>query len=147
MACGPAEIFCQLKGTLEAFRNEDLGGRGEKAFDAIANRLKVNLHRRDDGNLFNRRAFLYDSTVKNENDWVPGDAGYIDNITITDKMDGARTGENVIYLGQGQFWGHGQGEKTWSDMKSTVDEWSPKLNDISVHDRRSGPKIGLRKKP
>ncbi len=39
--------------------------------------------------------------------WIPGDAGYIFNDNFDEETWGAGyQGENVIYVGKGQFWGH-----------------------------------------
>jgi|GEM_PF-3246662 len=146
MACGPGEIFCHLKGTLDAYRNEGLGGPGEGAFDNDSGGLTTDsTNKINDKNLFNRRAFVYDSVVPDPDDWVPGDGGYVENTSIP---KGIEAGENVIYVGGGQWWGHGLGNDTLQGIVATVDGWSPdKAGDTLIHDRRTGPKIGLDRRP
>ncbi len=54
-------------------------------------------------------------------DWVPGDWGYIIN-TKWDPKDphqAGQEGENIVYLGQGKFWGHINA----SVMIRTKEEW------------------------
>ena len=38
-------------------------------------------------------------------DWVPADWGYISNTGAQNK-NGGTTGENIIYMGGGKWWGH-----------------------------------------
>jgi hypothetical protein len=53
-----------------------------------------------------------------ENDWITGDAGYVKNtafprgaaVTAGHPPDIGLLGENIIYLGWGQFWGHFSGD-------------------------------------
>ncbi len=44
-----------------------------------------------------------DANISDARDWVPGDAGYINNIL---KNSGAFAGQNIIYQGRKSWWGH-----------------------------------------
>lgn len=49
---------------------------------------------------------LVDSEVE-EDDWIPGDAGFIENINFEKgKWKAGYEGENIIYMGNGLYWGH-----------------------------------------
>src|SRR6056297_3499176 len=51
---------------------------------------------------------LRNSPVKS-GDWIPGDAGFIENENYVDGDHGTQ-GENIIYLGKGNYYGHHPGE-------------------------------------
>jgi hypothetical protein len=38
--------------------------------------------------------------------WIPGDGGFFDNTAVGDRENAIDTGENVLYLGGDEFWGH-----------------------------------------
>jgi hypothetical protein len=48
---------------------------------------------------------IWETSGLSKDDWVPGDWGYITNTGKRNK-NGGTTGENIIYLGNGQWWGH-----------------------------------------
>ncbi len=81
------------------------------------------------------------SKKDNEADWVPGDYGYVIN-TKWDGTNELRRGENLIYLGGEQFWGHNDGNRVRSlpRWKEAVARW----NGGSELDKwKKFPKIGL----
>lgn len=95
-----------------------------------------------------------------ETDWVPGDLGYVDNPN-QDKWSGCYhilyQGQNVIYLGQGSFWGHGlKGNKTLDEIKQMMKndpdwntQWQPTTNpdrEGIVESYRWYPSAGLERK-
>jgi hypothetical protein len=53
-----------------------------------------------------RGAELSNVPSSDENDWIAGEAGYIENTKFREGADMAFLGENIIYMGSGQFWGH-----------------------------------------
>ncbi|MBN1512737.1 MAG: hypothetical protein JXB13_12045, partial [Phycisphaerae bacterium] len=77
----------------------------------------------------------YERTASGNDDWLPGDYGYIDNTSST--AGGLIAGENVIYLGQpsaksdayteGKMWGIGGSGSKYL----TVREWVQKVDDWS----------------
>jgi len=84
-----------------------------------------------------------DSPTQDEKDWVPGEAGYIANPSHPDQNDPGTLGENLIYAGLGQFWGHLPG----SIMYRTLDEWKTAVaswnGSAQVDTQRDGPTTGL----
>jgi hypothetical protein len=78
-----------------------------------------------------------------ETDWVPGDAGYAANPKHPTGWDPGTLGENIIYVGSGQFWGHLSDDLTYR----TLDEWKAQVarwNGASqVDSKRDGPTTGL----
>jgi Domain of unknown function (DUF4157)/Protein-glutamine gamma-glutamyltransferase len=81
--------------------------------------------------------------TSDEADWVPGDAGYVANPKHPTGWDPGTLGENIIYVGSGQFWGHLSDDLTYR----TLDEWKTKVatwNKSSVVlSKRDGPMTGL----
>jgi hypothetical protein len=81
--------------------------------------------------------------TSDESDWIPGDAGYVANPKHPDDWDPGTLGENIIYVGSGQFWGHLSDDLTYK----TLDEWKKKVatwNQASVVlSKRDGPMTGL----
>lgn len=49
-----------------------------------------------------------DETSNIFTDWVPGDKGFVENLDWIQQKDKpfAQQGENIIYLGNGEYWGH-----------------------------------------
>jgi len=78
-----------------------------------------------------------------ESDWVPGDAGYVSNPNHPKGADPGTLGENIIYTGSGQFWGHLSDVQTYR----TLDEWKKVVfswnNSSQVDSKRDGPVTGL----
>jgi len=82
--------------------------------------------------------------ASHKRDWVPGDWGYIKN--LSKKPKAGLEGENIIYLGNKLFWAHfGNIKKpvTYEQMFAKVKAWNKKAG--ASHDtQRSYPKIGLK---
>jgi hypothetical protein len=78
-----------------------------------------------------------------ENDWVPGDAGYVANPNHPKQDDPGTMGENIIYTGSGMFWGHLSNDVTYR----TLDEWKKVVarwnGSSQVDPKRDGPMTGL----
>ncbi|HEY8920164.1 MAG TPA: hypothetical protein VIM87_27180 [Chitinophaga sp.] len=78
-------------------------------------------------------------------DWIPGDWGYIYNRgNMKHGGNSATDGENIIYVGLGQYWGHlGDGLKY-----QTLPQWIKQVDGFnggtpSVQPTRKGPTAGL----
>ncbi|MGD9535600.1 MAG: DUF4157 domain-containing protein [Alphaproteobacteria bacterium] len=84
-----------------------------------------------------------DMPSSDEGDWVPGDAGYVKNTNFPQGKDIAYLGENIIYTGEGKFWGHLSDQNTYR----TLDEWKKKVESwdggSSVDTERELPTKGL----
>jgi hypothetical protein len=86
-------------------------------------------------------ANIIDKPSSDKDDWVPGDAGYIENT----KYDGrvGLEGENIIYTGGGQFWGHFQTAVTYRSL----DEWIKEVHSWNLSEKldtkRELPATGL----
>lgn len=78
-------------------------------------------------------------------DWIPGDWGAINNKNFNPKVDphGARRGENIVYLGKGDFWGLYPGKKIRSLQKwiDEVNSWDGG-GGAELKDNRFGPSAG-----
>lgn len=69
--------------------------------------------------------------------WIPGDWGYIKNMdefvaysllgneVFLDIYDPGQSGENIIYLGGDEYWGHPGGIKTLKEWEDAVSLWDP----------------------
>ena len=60
------------------------------------------------------------------NDWIPGEAGYIENTKFTSASSFGTEGENIIYTGKDLFWGHfgpGNTFKSLVDWLADVKSW------------------------
>jgi hypothetical protein len=89
-----------------------------------------------------------------ENDWVPGDGGYVDNRafpedagTLPEDYMGL-LGENIIYVGSQRFWGHFSGVLTYrtlAEWKAEVAKWfgggAPAASEVNP--KREYPMTGL----
>ena len=67
-----------------------------------------------------------------EDDWVPGDAGYVENTSFKKGADKVGLeGENIIYTGKGKYWGHlgsGVDYRTLPEWVDQVKVWgAPKI--------------------
>ncbi len=78
------------------------------------------------------------------NDWIPGDWGYITNNNFTGlSVDVGLEGENIIYMGKDKFWGHfGSGNtfKTLAQWEKTVKDWN---GAATIESQRTFPNAGL----
>ncbi len=84
-----------------------------------------------------------DSGVGND-DWIPGDWGYIRNTMFSYlPTDIGREGENIIYTGKDKFWGHfgpGNEYKTLKQWFDKVKSWDGRAN---IESYRHRPNSGL----
>lgn len=90
--------------------------------------------------------------TKDEDDWVPGDAGYILN-RAAGRIQPGQEGENLIYLGNDKYWGHGPGVpdmriRTRQEWISEVIRWGSHIKIFGsgraeLETRRDYPKPGL----
>jgi len=89
----------------------------------------------------------YSQIVKDENvsdhDWIPGDWGYIENPKVKPGHPG-QEGQNLIYLGRGQFWGaiDGKTTRTMKEWLAQVYSWDGVANLLSWRKR---PILGVSK--
>jgi hypothetical protein len=89
--------------------------------------------------------FDYGSSA-DKDDWVPGDWGYITNIKFpaVGGIPGLE-GENIIYTGGGQFWGHfnpGLEYKTLDGWIAEVNSFTPPT-EARLEDQRTSTQVGL----
>lgn len=88
-------------------------------------------------------ANIIDKPSSDINDWVAGDAGYIENTNYPPGGDIGIMGENLIYTGDGKFWGHLPGNnnyRTLPEWIKTVHNWH---KGAKVLDKRELPATGL----
>ncbi|MET0576358.1 MAG: DUF4157 domain-containing protein, partial [Mesorhizobium sp.] len=67
-----------------------------------------------------------DKPSADETDWVAGESGYIVNTAFKQGADIGLLGENIIYVGGAQFWGHFSDDVTYKSLdgwKKTVAGW------------------------
>jgi hypothetical protein len=80
-------------------------------------------------------------------DWVPGDAGYVENTSYNSKKtDIGLMGENIIYTGGGQFWGHFSSTVTYRTLQEWVAEvlsWNRTNPGARIDTKREMPATGL----
>ena len=89
---------------------------------------------------------LKEMDVLSETDWVPGDAGYIENVVLFLKEDPLNqyVGQNIIYIGNNLWWGHGPASNQMSleGWKNFVSSWDLQPA-VFVERKRTFPKWGL----
>jgi hypothetical protein len=77
-------------------------------------------------------------------DWIPGDWGYILSNSRTPEQ--FREGENIIYVGGGQAWGHSSSRldsvKSLEQWYTDVAKWNNNAG-AKVTRQRTYPKLGL----
>jgi hypothetical protein len=83
-----------------------------------------------------------------ESDWISGDAGYVTNKMAPPGQDIGLLGENIIYVGSGQFWGHFSGNLTYrtlAEWKAEVAKWNGggAAAAAEVDSKREYPMTGL----
>jgi hypothetical protein len=84
-----------------------------------------------------------DKPTSDEGDWVAGEAGYVENTKFPKGADIGLLGENIIYTGSGQFWGHFTGSitfRTLAEWKKMVASWH---GGSKVDSKRELPMTGL----
>ena len=93
--------------------------------------------------------------IRNDN-WIPGDWGYIQNGKLVNGMQtehnvippksSAFLGENIIYLGHGSYWGFFGNKTIVQALNAWVDEvksWAIKKDQVYILEQRIWPFIGL----
>ena len=88
-------------------------------------------------------ARFIDMPSTDETDWVAGESGYVENTKFPPGADIGVLGENIIYTGSGQFWGHLPGDVTYrtlADWKAAVARWH---GGSKVDTKRELPTTGL----
>ena len=87
---------------------------------------------------------LVRDTGSSDSDWVPGDWGYIKNTKFSNKPeDVGLEGENIIYVGFLQFWGHFTGTNTYRMLNEWFDEVKGWNGGASILSHRDHPTKGL----
>jgi hypothetical protein len=85
-----------------------------------------------------------ESTTPDENDWTPGDWGYIKNTKFSGKAaDVGLEGENIIYVGKDRFWGHFTGKNTYRPFKDWFEEVKGWNGGAETKTHRRFPVAGL----
>lgn len=86
-------------------------------------------------------AHIIDKPSGDKDDWVAGDAGYIENL----KYDGRAglEGENIIYTGGGLFWGHFQTAVTYRSLDDWIKEVHSWNQSEKLDTKREFPATGL----
>ncbi len=78
-----------------------------------------------------------------ESDWIAGESGYVENTMCQGKCSAELLGENLIYTGSGQFWGHFSDRvtyKTLAEWKALVASWN---GGSKTDNKRELPTTGL----
>jgi hypothetical protein len=91
-------------------------------------------------------ADIIDKPSSDTADWVPGDAGYVENASYQPGIDIGLMGENIIYTGTSQFWGHFSGGVTYRTLAEwikLVEKWTAGGGTAKVEDKRELPATGL----
>ncbi len=130
-ACRPGTGIIMLRGIAVA-----VDTKGEDAFDKYAKDVKLPFRRSNVRKILKSKPH---STI-HDDDWIPGDWGYIDNPKVN---KGATAGENVIYMGDGKFFGHLDLPPwilTTKEWFGIVKEWNGKAE---WGDDRDWPALGL----
>jgi hypothetical protein len=86
---------------------------------------------------------IIDKPSSDSADWVPGDAGYIENTNFQAGSDIGVLGENIIYTGNDMFWGHVPGSVTYrtlNDWTAFVQRWN---GGAKLDSKRELPATGL----
>ena len=77
-------------------------------------------------------------------DWIPGDWGYITNINSPAKGGTpGLEGENIIYTGTDQFWGHFSSGNTYRTLQQWFDDVKSWNGGAKTEKMRRRPTIGL----
>jgi hypothetical protein len=88
-------------------------------------------------------AEIIDMPSSDTDDWVPGDAGYIENTKFRPGSDIGVLGENIIYTGNGMFWGHFSGNQTYRTLAEWIKQVESWNNGARVDEKRELPATGL----
>ncbi|MEN6375918.1 MAG: DUF4157 domain-containing protein [Smithella sp.] len=86
----------------------------------------------------------YKESNTNEDDWVPGDWGYIENKAYKEGQSRPGTeGENIIYIGGRQFWGHPSGNKTFNEWMCYIQKMNNNTGKPELKKWRKYTALGL----
>ena len=88
-------------------------------------------------------ANIIDKPSSDINDWVAGEAGYIENTNYPPGGGIGVLGENLIYTGNGKFWGHFPGTNTYRTLPEWIMEVHSWHKGAKVLDKRELPATGL----
>ena len=88
-------------------------------------------------------ADIIDKPSSDINDWVPGEAGYIENTNYPPGGGIGVLGENLIYTGNGKFWGHLPGTDTYRTLPEWIKEVHSWHQGAKVLEKRELPATGL----
>jgi RHS repeat-associated protein len=127
MACRRAARLVMLWGIAQAV--------GQEEFDKVVGRRV----------LYNGQLkFMKGTRDVPPDDWVPGDWGYIKS--QAEKPRPGEEGENIIYLGNGQYWGQGPEprSRTLEKWQEDVDAWSGRTGKAPITPKRDYPSVGLK---
>ena len=145
LGCQDAAVLAMLLGIGQTYEGDD-GLGGKKKFDEIIGTNPFSLESRSKllaSNHVGSGIFKMDDThtINYDNNWVPGDWGWVKNKdTNANKFS---MGENIIFLGDYKFWGHGVSEiKDLDGWKTFVYEMSNGKGS-ELDPNRTYPKVGL----
>jgi hypothetical protein len=90
-------------------------------------------------------ATIIDKPSSDRDDWVAGDAGYIENASYQSSQSIGLMGENLIYTGGKQFWGHFTGTPyhTLDEWTKMVESWTAGGGTAKLDGKREMPATGL----
>jgi hypothetical protein len=90
-------------------------------------------------------AKIIDKPSSDAADWVAGDAGYIENASYQSSQSIGLMGENIIYTGGDQFWGHftGSAYQTLAAWTKMVESWTAGGGIAKLDGKREMPATGL----
>jgi hypothetical protein len=87
---------------------------------------------------------LTDDTEIGDDDWIPGDWGYITNTKFpASGGEIGLEGENIIYVGADKFWGHFSSGTTYQTLKQWFDQVKGWNGGAHTETYRTRPTIGL----
>ena len=90
------------------------------------------------------KSLLTDDTEVADEDWIPGDWGYITNTRFpTSGGEIGLEGENIIYVGADRFWGHFSSGTTYQTLKQWFDQVKGWNGGAHTETYRTRPTIGL----
>ena len=117
-----------------------VGVMGSSTFDGL-----IELHGGRVNVLYHGTRILLGTRETEDWDWIPGDWGYVKN-TGWNKHQGPLAGENIIYLGRGQYFGFG-GQTVFRSLAgwtAEVDGWDDKADgSFKIDVKRHYVKAGL----
>ena len=139
MMCQLAIALAMVKGTIDAEGSDRIDGLTEKGASKLIN-----------------------NSIAKEDDWIPGDWGYVKNPSINQEkvkqlvnrygqgspvvqMLGATAGENIMYLGGGA-WGGFLGQNG-SVTRDSLQEWQGAVGRFPTNKTGRGDVLSIRQYP